>query len=703
MQGTLEIFRNEVREHLQSLEEALLELESNPDQQEHIDRAFRAMHTIKGSGGIVGYMELCSFTHHLETVLDKIRNGDIHIFPELISVFLDAKDHIEDLLPQPEATPQQILTSQTLIENLYAVLPEEQANAAPVLPFSSNSGPDHPAPKRKEQTRVFRINFQPDVNSFKNGFDVWPVLRELGSLGKCHVTTLLHDLPDLTEFNPEFSYLRWDITLVTQEPEENIHDTFIFVQEDWTIDIQQIDLQDTEANSDRLGELLIARELITPEQLTQALAQHREVGKILQDSGIVSEQAIQAALTEQKITRETKKQIRGEVSDTIVRVPAERLDKLMNLVGELVIVQARLSQIAHQRDDENILGISEDLDLLTTEIRDNTFSIRMLPIGTTFGRFRRLVRDMSRKLNKQIELKTEGEDTELDKMMIDKLSDPLVHMIRNSIDHGIETPDERRAANKNPKGTIRLSAEHRDSQIVICISDDGKGLNTDAIHKKAIEQGLLDHDAQITEEQIHQFIFDPGFSTAKTVSDISGRGVGMDVVKRSIQDLGGKVGIHSEWGKGTTLTISLPMTLAIIEGLLVRVASEHYVLPLSIVEECIEISTQKSSGNDRRRLVRVRGDLVPYMRLREWFGVSGERPDIEQIVIVRLLEERFGFCLDEVIGQYQTVIKRLGKMYENTEGFSGATILGDGSVAIVLDPQALRDAALAAAELDKAG
>lgn len=701
MQDTLDIFRNEAREHLHALEEALLELENNPNQPEYIDRAFRAMHTIKGAGGIVGYKELCNFTHHLETVLDKIRGGKIAISSELISVFLDARDHIEELLPQPDASPQQMLVSQALIDNLYAVLPEGQTKEAIAVPFQADANPATELDKDTPQTRVFRIRFTPDSNSFKNGFDIWPVLRELNNLGECYVTTLEDSLPTLENFDPENCYLSWDITLLTREPESSIADAFIFVQDEWEIDIQQVDLRDDEVNSDRLGELLIARELITQEQLSDALKQHMEVGKILQDSGLVTEQEVQAALTEQQVTRATKNQIRGEATDSTVRVPTERLDKLMNLVGELVIVQARLNQIAHQREDESILGISEDLDLLTTAIRDNTFGIRMLPIGTTFGRFRRLVRDMSRKLNKQIELQTEGADTELDKMMIDKLSDPLVHLIRNSIDHGIEHPDERETANKSPKGTILLSAEHRDSQIVIRISDDGRGLNTDAIQKKAIERGLIDRDTQLTDEQIHQFIFDPGFSTAKVVSDISGRGVGMDVVKRSIQDLGGKVGIQSEGGKGTTLTISLPMTLAIIEGLLIRVAEEHYVLPLSIVEECIEISTQKIAQQDRRRLVRVRGELVPYMRLREWFEVSGDRPAIEQIVIVRLGDERFGFCLDEVVGQYQTVIKRLGKMYEDSVGFSGATILGDGSVAIVLDPQALHDAAQAATTLEK--
>jgi two-component system chemotaxis sensor kinase CheA len=350
-----------------------------------------------------------------------------------------------------------------------------------------------------------------------------------------------------------------------------------------------------------------------------------------------------------------------------------------------------MNQLANSRDDEDMLSIAEDLDRLTTDLRDNTFSIRMLPIGTTFGRFRRLVRDLSRELGKEIQLETEGAETELDKMVIDRLGDPLVHLIRNSIDHGIETPETREAADKPRQGTIHLSAAHAESHVVIRIADDGGGLDTQRIRAKAIERGLIRNDASLGEHDIHQLIFEPGFSTAAEVSDVSGRGVGMDVVKKSIHDLGGHVAIHSENGAGTTVTVTLPMTLAIIEGLMVAVSDERYVLPLSAVEECVEWQAG-SARDDEQRLVKIRGELVPYMRLREWFEVPGQSPPIEQVVVTRLGEERFGFSVDEVIGQYQTVIKRLGKLYEGTRGLAGATILGDGGVAMILDAAGLMEA-----------
>ncbi|WP_019605229.1 chemotaxis protein CheA [Teredinibacter turnerae] len=701
MFGVITTFQNEAREHLQLFEEALLELEDNPHNASCIDQAFRSIHTIKGAGGIVGYRELCNFAHHVENVMDKIRSGKYDISSELISFFLDAKDHIQAMLPNPEPESHLIIEGQQLLDKLYKVLPDEADQHSVSTPFESTAIEQ----EEKPATKVFRIRFTPDADSFKNGFDVRPLLRELGGLGHCQVTTITHNLPDFNALQPQLSAMRWDLTLLTEQPQSSVDDVFIFVIDDWTLEIEEIDLTDKDAISDKLGELLIARGIISQNQLSDALAEHREVGKILQDQGLVKDDDIKAALAEQQVTRETKKQTGNDNSgETTVRVPADRLDKLMNLVGELVIVQARLNQEATKREDEGVLAISEDLDRLTTELRDNTFSLRMLPIGSTFGRYRRLVRDVSRDLNKKIVLHTEGAETELDKMMIDKLADPLVHLIRNSIDHGIEPPADREAAGKNATGTILLRAQHSDSQVKIEVHDDGRGLDTDIIFSKAVEKGLVAADAQLDNESIFKLIFEPGFSTAKTVSEISGRGVGMDVVKRSIQDLGGKLAVQSELGEGTHFRISLPLTTAIIEGLMVQVSNERYVLPLSVVEECVEIKSSATKTNDRRRLAKVRDQRIPYMRLREWFRLSGIIPDIEQIVIVRLGEERFGFCVDEVIGQYQTVIKRLGKMYENTVGYSGATILGDGSVAIILDPLSLRDAIQHEVEiLDKAG
>jgi two-component system chemotaxis sensor kinase CheA len=378
-------------------------------------------------------------------------------------------------------------------------------------------------------------------------------------------------------------------------------------------------------------------------------------------------------------------------SELSIKVPQRKLDALMDQVGELVILQARLDQLAISREDESIGELAEELDRLSNNLRETTFDIRMLPIGSTFGRFRRLVRDLSRELGKNVALETAGAGTELDKVVLDKLADPLVHLLRNSLDHGIEMPETRLAAGKPEKGTIRLEAAHEQGRIIIRISDDGAGLDAARILEKARKNGLVPEDVTPDTDAIYNLIFEPGFSTAARVSDVSGRGVGMDVVRTSIESLQGRVQLQSEPGEGTVITISLPMTLAIIDGLMVAVSGERFVIPLGVVDECIETQASESSREDGSRLVKHRDGLVPSLRLREWFAVAGQQPDIEQTVIVHVDKERFGITVDEVIGHSQTVIKSLGRLYRDAEGVMGATILGNGGIAMILDVAELID------------
>jgi two-component system chemotaxis sensor kinase CheA len=365
------------------------------------------------------------------------------------------------------------------------------------------------------------------------------------------------------------------------------------------------------------------------------------------------------------------------------------LDKLVDLVGELVIVQARLSQAAASSVDSTFRSIAEQVEALVWELRDNAMSIRMLPIGSTFGKFNRLVRDLSAELGKEIQLVTEGEDTELDKTVIERLGDPLVHMIRNCIDHGIETPAERLAAGKPRGGMIRLSAAHSGAFVHISITDDGRGLNTEAIFDKAVLQGLIGPDDQLTNQELYALIFRPGFSTTKVVTNVSGRGVGMDVVRRSIDDLGGQIEITSKLNKGTTITLKIPLTLAIVEGLLVQVGREFYIIPLSIVKECVELPNAEQRRGNGGELINVRGDIVPYIRLHDYFGSNDPVLDHEYVVIVESDKTSLGFAVDIVCGQHQTVIKGLGAMYSDVKGVSGATILGDGTVALIVDVPAI--------------
>lgn len=544
----------------------------------------------------------------------------------------------------------------------------------------------------------YSVSFTPDKYTFQNGMDTGPILRNLHALGACFVVSRCEDLPAFQDLDPEKSYLQWQVLLYSCVSLDTIEDIFTFVSDDWDITFALINDENIASLTEDMKHWLKTQEVkqntqgsslstaAKPVLTTSLLDNHHTQAPALQIKTNASENPKKSG------TKTTQKNTVDQ-SDPTIKVPSSRLDNLMNLVGELVIVQARLNQVSARDNNEDIMSIAEELDLLTTQMRDQTFSIRMLPIGSTFARFKRLVRDLSGELSKKIHLVTFGAETELDKMVIDKLGDPLVHLIRNSIDHGIETPEERIALGKTESGLISLSAEHSDSFVIITIKDDGKGLDLPKIHAKALANQLIKQEDELSDEALQQLIFEPGFSTSDTVTDLSGRGVGMDVVKRSIQELGGHIDIQSGHNIGTEFTVRLPMTLAIIEGLMVVVGDEHYVLPLSCVEECIEMPPSLRAKHTQNRLVETRGKQIPYLILREWFEAPGERPAIEQIVIVHVGNEQFGLCVDEVVGQYQTVVKRLGRVYEDAVGFSGATILGDGSVAMILDPSSLIEAA----------
>ena len=372
-----------------------------------------------------------------------------------------------------------------------------------------------------------------------------------------------------------------------------------------------------------------------------------------------------------------------------IRVPAAKLDQYVNLVGELVTVQARLGEIATRREDVEMRAASEEVERLTSALRENSMSIRMLPIRATFERFRRLVHDLARDLHKEVELVTEGADTELDKTVIDRLNDPLMHLIRNSMDHGIESPEIRVAAGKTRAATLQLSARHSGASVLIGVADDGGGINAEAVRQHGIEKGLITADAQLTESEIYSLILAPGFSTAKVITDISGRGVGMDVVRRSVEALRGTIDIASKPGAGTSVTLRLPLTLAIIDGLLVRVGVAFFVLPLATTLECIELTRQDIANANGKHIAHVRGEIIPYIRLREYFKIRSEPPEREQIMIAETDAGRYGFVVDQVIGDYQTVIKNLGCLYRHVNVVSGATILGNGTVALILDPHRL--------------
>lgn len=692
MNSVEDVFNEEAAELLVTLEAALLELDDDPGDTESVDSAFRAMHTIKGSGSMFGFDKLASFTHHLEDAFDMVRSGDLVVSKELISIALGSLDHIRRLLEDKDSTPALETEGIILLKQLAKLLPADET-----LPeLDDNETPVLSESEKIAATSTYRIRVSPAVDALSHGMDPLPILRELAELGTVNITTMLSNVPKLAELDPESCHLTWNLILTTEKSRNSIDDAFIFVMDDWSISVEVIEedshWSDEEEVVKPLGEILLERGDATSAQVEDALqhiedavVQRKRTGDVLIEKGSVSREQVQAALAEQQIVRAQSKKRKGKQVSLNVKVPAERLDTLMDLMGELVIAQSRLNQSASVLMDSDLTNVAEEIERLSTELRDNTLGLRMLPIGTTFARFRRLVRDLSNELGKDIELVTEGAETELDKTVIDSLADPLVHLIRNSIDHGIELPEVREAAGKVSKGTVHLSATYSESNVVIKIKDDGAGIDANIIRAKAIERGVLEEDSTLSPEELYNLVFEAGFTTAKTITNVSGRGVGMDVVKRSIEALRGKVWIDSELGRGSTVTVELPLTLAIIDGLLMKVNGDYFVLPLSLVEECIELTTDDSEKRNGNRLIEVRGETVPYVRLREWFGQEGDVPNIEQIVVTRIEGTRFGLAVDEVIGQHQTVIKSLGKLYEDTKGLLGATILGDGTVALIMD------------------
>ncbi|SFL57354.1 two-component system, chemotaxis family, sensor kinase CheA [Desulfomicrobium norvegicum] len=671
-------FKEEALELLGELETSLLELETDTTNDKVINRVFRAMHTIKGSGAMFGFENIASFTHEVETVFDLARTGRIEVTRELLSLTLLARDHILAMVEGKDSDTG----VEEVIRGLRALNPEHKPlEATPTRePLTCAMNPN---------LRTWRIRFTPPKNLFLSGTNPASLLEELCEMGEHHVIMHLRDIPALPLLNPEDCLVWWDIILTTAGSEEEIRDVFIFVEEDSDLTIQMVgSCQGIDEESYKLiGQILVEKNDITKDALERILLERKPIGQLLSEAGLVSASQVEAALVEQQEVKRLRQTASAEAQQTSsIRVPAQKLDFLVDLVGELVTAQARLTQFASEQSDARLQAISEEIERLSDELRDNTLGIRMLPIGSTFSRFKRLVRDLSQELGKRIVLETHGEDTELDKTVIERLNDPLVHLLRNSIDHGIESPEERMARGKNPEGRIELSAEHSGGEVLIRITDDGAGIDPDRIRAKAVEKGIIAADTPMSDKDALMLIFAPGFSTAEKVTSISGRGVGMDVVKRNIDALRGRISLESVPGQGTTISVRIPLTLAIIDGLQVQVEDSCFIMPLSAVEECVElIRTDK----DRADLINLRGQMVPYVSLRRDFGIPGQAPKIQQVVVCNSQGQSVGIAVDRVIGEHQTVIKSLGKVYQDIRGISGATIKGDGSMALILDIAAL--------------
>ncbi len=635
-------FRQEARDLLEQLEQALLDLEQNSKNATFVDSAFRALHTIKGSSSMFGFDDVANFVHDFETAFDRVRKGKAKISRELIAVALRAKDHIHKLITEPGP---HVAAGDTILAALQQIVEPDQETHAPAVI------PEKPEPVAAGSTK-WRIRFRLPPNAIAFGTNPLSLLDELRALGTCEVVASDEAVPALDEIDPEQCYLAWEVALEANCERGTIEDVFLFLRDEMELAIEQVD-DNAIAEASPAPSAPVAR---------------------TEDAPVTEAEKRPAAKSES-----------GGTGESTLRVPAERLDELMDRVGELVIAQSRLFQIAHASDDLNLKSVAEELERLAAGLRDTTMSIRMVPIDTLFSRFRRVIRDLSHDLGKEIDFVTAGEETELDKTIIERLADPLLHLIRNAIDHGLEHPSARVKAGKSPQGKLRLSARHTGAEVAISISDDGAGLNAERIRAKAEEAGLIQAGNMLPESELFQLIFHPGFSTAKEVTSLSGRGVGMDVVKRTITSLRGNIDLASRAGEGTTVTLRIPLTLAIIEGMLVRVGRGRYSIPLSAVEECVELPKDAGERQSGRNFLSIRGNLVPFLRLRELFKTQAPPEPHQMVVIVSSGESRVGLVVDQLLGNNQTVIKSLSKLHADVETFSGATILGDGTVALILD------------------
>lgn len=668
----VQTFLEEAADLLLELEGTLLSLEETPDERALLDTAFRALHTIKGSGSMFGFEAAAAFTHHLENAFDRVRKGQIAPTSALIGLALEAKDHIRTLIETP-AQADTALGDRLLARVEQIVGGASTAGAPP---------PAAAAPARNDEPVTWRFRFRLAPDAMVMGTNPLLLLEEIRTLGSGEIVALGDTVPPLEEMDPNFCYLAWDVVLTTTQPKSAIEDVFIFCSDGMELTIDKVS-----SPTERLGDILNRRGDVAPEVLENTAARQPRLGQMLVSEGALSEDRLRSALVEQQHVRaeaDTSKTA-AAASTASIRVAAERLDDLMDQVGELVIAQARLRQLIAASDDLQVKAIAEEIERLANGLRDTTMGIRMLPIGSLFSRFRRLVRDLSRDLGKDVLLTTSGEETELDKTVIERLNDPLVHIVRNSLDHGLEPATERLEHGKGPQGHLHLSASHAGTQVRISIRDDGRGLNRERIRAKAEEQGLIAAGAKLADNELFQLIFHPGFSTAREVTSVSGRGVGMDVVRRTIDSLRGTIDVASTDGQGAEITLSLPLTLAIIDGLLVRVGRGRYVLPLSAVEECVELSREDDLRHAGRNFLNIRGELVPFLRLREVFAASTPPDLYQKVVVISTGEKRVGLVVDQVLGDHQTVIKSLSKLHADAENFSGATILGDGSVALILD------------------
>ncbi|NJC45414.1 UNVERIFIED_ORG: two-component system chemotaxis sensor kinase CheA [Xanthomonas campestris] len=653
MNQLMQTFLAESRDLLEDMERHLLEAERGESSPDAVNAIFRAAHTIKGSGGLFDLPQLVGFTHVVESVLDLVRDDALTLSSELIALLLVCCDHIHALVEtaaDPAHADADALAAEAdpLLAQLQTYL---QASACGV----TASAIQHSTPEK--QSGYWRITLKLFADALRYGNSPLKLIRNLRGLGSVEsISTDVSQLPSFEALDPEANYLGFQILLRSDADRAAIEDVFEFVREDCDLEILSVPAP-MDASAVPASEPVVAA---APVVGALAAVPAAAPARAPQDTGARNPDA------------------------RSIRVDADKLDRMIDLVGELIIAVAGTNANAQRTGDAQLLESASILAGLVEEVRESALQLRMVKIGGTFSRFQRVVHDVARELGKDIALVVAGEDTELDKSVVEKIGDPLTHLVRNAMDHGIEPADVRVARGKPARGTVGLNAYHDSGSIVIQITDDGGGLNRDRILAKALERGLIEPGRQLSDREVFAMIFEPGFSTAEKVTNLSGRGVGMDVVKRNITALRGTVEIDSSAGVGTTISVRLPLTLAIINGFQVGVGKSVFVVPLDVVEECVEFTPDYASD-----YIDLRGSVLPYVRLRELFALGGRTPARESIVVIRQGAQRFGLVVDTLLGEWQTVIKPLSKVFAQVKGISGSSILGSGDVALILDVPSL--------------
>lgn len=704
LDDALQTFFAEARELLEEMEAALLHIGDETNRSESINAVFRAAHTIKGSSGLFGLDAIVAFTHVVESVLDRVRGGTLPLDDTLVALLLVCGDHIAKLLHAVEAGDGTLADAdreagQALQRELNAWLTDD-SNTAPPMPDSASTttldsawmldtGNDTHAGTQ------WHLSLRFGANVLRNGMDPLSFIRYLGTIGTIdRIRTIPDAIPPLEALDPESCYLGFEIDFVSDADQATIENVFEFVIDDCQVMVRKADLDTSEtavnehddSTAPDASAVYTEADSVAPEQTVQDTASIDAIPTHTPSISAVPASTDDVAGVPRDMLVSTAKGSKAAKpqENQLIRVDADKLDRLIDLVGELITATASANVMSRRAKDAELQECTATLSSLVEEVRDSALQLRMVKIGGTFSRFRRVVHDVARELGKDIELRTSGEDTELDKTVVEKIGDPLMHLVRNAIDHGIDSHEARLARGKAAQGTVALNAYHDSGSIVIEVSDDGGGLDSAKILAKATERGLVEPGKTLTESEIHNLIFEPGFSTADQITNLSGRGVGMDVVKRNIAALRGSVRVASSPGRGTTVTVRLPLTLAIINGFQVSVGKSVFVIPLDTVDECITWTP-----DDKTDFTDLRGAVLPFVRLRDLFGIAGEAVARQNIVVVKHLGHKFGLVVDALMGEAQAVIKPLSKLFGSVQGISGSSILGSGEVALILDVPAL--------------